>query len=66
MIFPDAKEGDDTQGTQPDQPGSQEDQPEVAVANVHAVEGAVGGEEYHPLDDDDDELGDDEEDEEDD
>ena len=61
-IFPDSKEGDDNQGTQPDQPGAQEDQPEVAVADVYAVEGAVGGEEDYPLDDDDDELEDDEED----
>ena len=67
MIFPDAKEGDKTQRAQPDQPGTQEDQPEVAVAEVHATEGAVGGEEDYLLDDDpeDDEEEDNEEDEED-
>ena len=40
------------QGDQSDQPGAQEDQPEDAVADVHAVEGAVGGEQDYPLDDD--------------
>ena len=54
------------QGAQPDQPGAQEDQPEVAVANVHAVKGAVGGEQDYPLDNDpEDDEEEDEEDEED-
>ena len=34
------------------------------MADVHAVEGAVGGKEDYPLDHDDDELEDDEEDQE--
>ena len=54
------------QGAQPDQPSAQEDQPEVAVVEVHATQGAVGGEEDYPLDNDleDDEDEDNEEDEE--
>ena len=52
MIFLDAKEGDEMQGTQLDEPSAQED---VAVVEVHATEateGAVGGEQDYPLEDD--------------
>ena len=54
------------QAAQEDQPAAQEDEPEVAFAQVHAVEGAEGGEVSYLLDDDpeDEEDDEDEEDEE--
>ena len=54
------------QAAQEDQPAAQEDEPEVAFAQVHAVEGAEGGEASYLLDDDpkDEEDDEDEEDEE--
>ena len=52
MFFSDAKEGDEMQAAQEEQPTAQEDEPEVAFAQVHAVEGAEGGEVSYPLDDD--------------
>ena len=54
------------QAAQEDQPTAQEDEPEVAFAQVHAVEGAEGGDVSYPLDNDpeDEEDDEDEEDEE--
>ena len=52
------------QAAQEDQPTAQEDEPEVAVAQVHAVEGAEGGDVSYPLDDDPEDDPEDEEDEE--
>ena len=64
-FFSDAKEGNEMQAAQEDQPAAQEDEPEVAFAQVHAVEGAEGGEASYLLDDDPEDNPEDEEDDED-
>ena len=52
------------QGAEEDQPAAQEDEPEVAVAQVHSVEGAEGGEANYLLDNDPEDDEDDEDEEE--